>query len=167
MEPPPADVSSQVPGAAKDLKGASTGEPGSGTPEAVDGLLSNAEIKATEGVGGLLCNSEIKAAEGVGGLSGNSEIKAADPEGVGGVANGAEVALVKPSGIKGAVGAALDKGLIQDILLRRPDSFQLQETGCYSSTPYGLNPQPRTIPYICLFKSFPDDAPATCCRRLL
>ena len=61
MEPPPADVSSQVPGAAKDLspKGASTGEPGSGTPDpqkaagGVDGLLGNSEIKATEGVGGL------------------------------------------------------------------------------------------------------------------
>ena len=132
MEPLPADVSSQVPGAAKDLKGASTGEPGSGTPDphkAVDGLLGNAEIKATEGAGGLLGNSEIKSAEGAGGLSGNSEIKAADLEGAGGAAN-MEVALVKPSGIKGAVGTALDKGLIQDILLRRPDSFQLQETGC-------------------------------------
>ncbi|CAE7244961.1 unnamed protein product [Symbiodinium microadriaticum] len=129
MEPLPADVSSQVPGAAKDLKGASTGEPGSGTPDphkAVDGLLGNAEIKATEGAGGLLGNSEIKSAEGAGGLSGNSEIKAADLEGAGGAAN-MEVALVKPSGIKGAVGTALDKGLIQDILLRRPDSFQLQE----------------------------------------
>ena len=121
MEPPPADVSSQVPGAAKDLspKGASTGEPGSGTPD---------PQKAAGGVDGLLGNSEIKATEGVGGLLGNSEIK--DAEGAGGPANVPQVALVKPSGIKGAAGAALDQGLIQDILLRRPDSFQLQETDC-------------------------------------
>ena len=56
-------------------------------------------------------------------------------------ANVPQVALVKPSGIKGAVGAALDQGLIQDILLRRPDSFQLQETDCYQHT---LRPKPST-----------------------
>ena len=59
MEPPPADVSSQVPGAAKDLspKGASTGEPGSGTPDpqkaagGVDGLLGNSESQGYRGCG--------------------------------------------------------------------------------------------------------------------
>ncbi|CAE7338863.1 unnamed protein product [Symbiodinium sp. CCMP2592] len=142
MEPPPADESSQ--GAAK-AAGVTDGLLGNSEIKAAEGaggLSCNSDIKAAEGAGGLSCNSEIKAAEGVGGLSGNSEIKAAEgvgglsgnseikaAEGVGGPANvPTDLALVKPSGIKGAVGAALDKGLIQDILLRRPDSFQLQES---------------------------------------